>query len=330
MHRKEFLKLSAIGATATVGLPFFLQACSSDTPVTTSDKLFFKLSLAQWSLHKSIFGASIEKGWDYMNQLRQTDPQAVFQGSVKPLDFPRIARQEFGFDAIEYVTIFYPETTGASDAHIKQLKETSDQEGVRNVLMMVDQEGALGDPDDQARQQAVENHYKWVECAAFLGCHSIRVNAQSQGTWDEQHDLAADGLRRLSEHARASGINIIVENHGGLSSNAEWLSSVIASVGMDNCGTLPDYGNFRISETETFDTYKGMELLMPYAKGVSAKSYDFGPDGEETRLDYQRILNIVKEAGYTSYIGVEFEGSRLSEADGIRATRDLLIKHGAK
>jgi len=328
MHRKEFLKLSAFGATATVGLPFFLQACSSETSVASSENLFFKLSLAQWSLHKSFFGSSIEKGWESMTNLLKTDPQAVFQGSVKPLDFPRIARQEYGFDAVEYVTIFYPETTGASDTHIKQLKETSDQEGVRNVLMMVDQEGALGDPDEKARQRAIENHYKWVECAAFLGCHSIRVNAQSQGAWDKQHDLAADGLRRLSEHAQASGINIIVENHGGLSSNGEWLSSVIASVNMENCGTLPDFGNFRISETETFDTYNGMELLMPFAKGVSAKSYDFGPNGEETSLDYQRILNIVKDAGYTSYIGIEYEGSRLSEADGIRATRDLLIKHG--
>lgn len=321
--------MSAFGATAGIGLPLFLQACSSDKMADASNNLFFKISLAQWSLHRAIFGASIERGWDYMTQLFQTDPQAVFQGSVKPLDFPRIARQEYGFDAVEYVTLFYPGTTGASDAHIKELKNSSDQEGVRNVLMMVDQEGALGDPDPQARQKAIENHYKWVECAAFLGCHSIRVNAQSQGTWEEQHDLAADGLRRLSEHAQASGINVIVENHGGLSSNGEWLASVISSVNMENCGTLPDFGNFRISDDETFDTYKGVELLMPFAKGVSAKSYDFDAEGNETRLDYQRLLDIVKNAGYTDYIGVEYEGSRLSEAEGIRATRDLLIKLGA-
>jgi sugar phosphate isomerase/epimerase len=265
-----------------------------------------------------------------MGRMLETDPAGVLQGSIRPVDFPRIAKLDHGIDAVEYVSLFYPGTTGGDSPVIKQLRETADAEGVRSVLIMVDREGALGDPDTQARARAVSNHHKWVDAAAYLGCHSIRVNAESQGTWDEQRDRAADGLAKLSEYAAGQSINVIVENHGGLSSNGEWLSSVIRQVGMDNCGTLPDFGNFKVSETERYDTYLGVEQLMPFAKGVSAKSYDFDVEGNETTLDYRRLLAIVRDAGYTGYVGVEYEGSRLSEPDGIAATRNLLLTIGAE
>lgn len=335
MNRKNFLKLSASGAAGVVAMPLWMQACTpeseSSTMMGTGD-LFFDVSLAQWSLHKGFFGPLLELGWDEMANQMQNNPDALVDG-LNPMDFASIARNEFGIDAVEYVTIFYPNTTGADDAHIKELNQRSKDEGVRNVLLMVDREGALGDPDDAARIQAVENHYKWVDVASLMGCHSIRVNAESSGSWDEQKELAMDGLGRLSEYAAKQDINVIVENHGGLSSNGEWLSSVIAGVGLDNCGTLPDFGNFRVSpygaeEEVLYDPYKGIEELMPYAKGVSAKSYDFDDQGNETALDYERILTIVKDAGYTGYIGIEYEGGRLSEADGVRATHELLKRVG--
>jgi sugar phosphate isomerase/epimerase len=335
MNRKKFLKVSASGAAGVVAMPLWMQACtpaSESSTMMDSSNLFFDISLAQWSLHKGFFGPLLELGWNEMANQIQNNPDALAEG-LNPMDFASIARKEFGIDAVEYVTIFYPNTTGADDAHIKELNQRSKDEGVRNVLLMVDQEGALGDPDDAARTQAVENHYKWVDVASLMGCHSIRVNAESSGSWDEQKELAMDGLGRLSEYATTQDINVIVENHGGLSSNGEWLSSVIAGVGLDNCGTLPDFGNFRISpygaeEEVLYDPYKGIEELMPYAKGVSAKSYDFDEQGNETSLDFNRILTIVKEAGYTGHIGIEYEGSRLGEAEGIRATHDLLMRVG--
>ena len=335
MNRKKFLKVSASGAASVAAIPFWMQACSptgeSSNNVGTHD-LFFDISLAQWSLHKGFFGPLLELGWEEMTNQMQNNTNALADG-LNPMDFASIARNEFGIDAVEYVTIFYPNTKGADDAHIKELNKRSKDEGVRNVLLMVDREGALGDPDEVARLQAVENHYKWVDIASLMGCHSIRVNAESSGSWDDQKEMAMDGLGRLSEYAASQKINIIVENHGGLSSNGEWLSSVIAGVGMDNCGTLPDFGNFRVSpygaeEEVLYDPYKGIEELMPYAKGVSAKSYNFDDQGNETALDYELILKIVKDAGYTGYIGVEYEGTRLSEPEGIRATVDLLKRAG--
>jgi sugar phosphate isomerase/epimerase len=184
---------------------------------------------------------------------------------------------------------------------------------------MIDGEGNLGDPKEDKRLKAVENHHRWVDAAKFLGCHSIRVNAYSEGSFEEQTKLAADGLRRLAEYAKPHNIGVIVENHGGLSSNGKWLSGVMKTVGMDNCGTLPDFGNFR-----EYDRYLGVEETMPFAKGVSAKSHDFDDKGNETHTDYEKMLKIVAASKYNGYIGIEYEGSKLDEYAGIRATKALL------
>ena len=189
---------------------------------------------------------------------------------------------------------------------------------------MCDREGALGDPDKVTRKKAVVNHHKWVRAAKFLGCHSIRVNAQSEGTYDEQMNLAADGLRELTEFGEDYGINVIVENHGGLSSNGEWLASVMKKVNHHRCGTLPDFGNFRIRDEKWYDRYKGVTELMPYAKAVSAKSHDFDSEGIEINTDYFRMMKIVLNAGYNGYVGIEYEGKKLSEMEGIKATKALL------
>jgi sugar phosphate isomerase/epimerase len=190
---------------------------------------------------------------------------------------------------------------------------------VQNLLIMCDGLGILGDPDDKARTKAVENHHPWVEAAKRLGCHSIRVNAASKGTFEEQQKLAADGLGRLAEFAAQMDLNVIVENHGGLSSNGKWLAGVIEQVGKPNCGTLPDFGNFA-----DYDRYQGVTELMPFAKGVSAKSHDFDAEGNETKTDYMRMLSLVTDAGYHGWVGVEYEGKTLPEDEGIKATKRLL------
>jgi L-ribulose-5-phosphate 3-epimerase len=260
----------------------------------------FEISLAQWSLHRRIFS-----------------------GELDALDFPAFTREMFDIDAVEYVNQFFMDK--AEDMpYLQALKQRCDDNGVTSRLIMCDREGDLGDPDPSARTQAVENHYKWVEAASFLGCHSIRVNAASSGSYEEQLDLAVDGLRRLSEFGAQFGLDVIVENHGGLSSNGAWLAEVIGRVGLDNCGTLPDFGNFFITREEEYDRYLGVEQLMPFAKGVSAKSYEFDANGDAVRTDFRRMMRIVIDSGFRGHVGVEWEGDEPDEVAGIRLTKALL------
>lgn len=276
----------------------------------SASELFFKISLAEWSLHK-----------------------ALFADEMTNLDFPVMAKKDFGIDAVEYVNIFFKDK--AEDAaYLSQLNTICSDNGVSNVLIMCDGEGNLGDADEAKRIEAVENHYKWVEAAKTLGCHSIRVNARGTGTAEEVAAAAIDGLGRLSEFAKDFDINVIVENHGGVSSDGKWLSNVISLVGMANCGTLPDFGNFCIESGEDgcikeYDRYLGVKELMPFAKGVSAKSHDFDENGNETHTDYTKMLKIVKEAGYRGHIGIEYEGAEDPENVGIMKTKALLVKVGA-
>lgn len=260
----------------------------------------FKISLAQWSWHKRLFGRAEPK--------------------LENLDFVKEAHA-LGITAVEYVNIFFKDKANDTK-YLAEMKKRAGDLGVKSVLIMCDDEGALGDPEPRLRSSAVRNHHKWIRAAKYLGCHSIRVNAYSKGAGDEQQKLAADGLRKLSEYAAEHDINVIVENHGGLSSDGQWLTGVIKKVDLPNCGTLPDFGNF---PPET-DIYDAVEILMPYAKSVSAKSYDFDEKGDETRIDYYRMMKIVLDAGYKGYVGIEYEGDRLSETDGIIATKKLLEK----
>lgn len=263
-------------------------------------KQLFEISIAEWSLHKSLFGKKISN-----------------------LDFPVVAKKEFKISAVEYVNQFFKDKATDKN-YLNELKKICDNEGVKSLLIMCDGEGKLGDPDKNKRINSVNNHKRWIEAAKHLGCHSIRVNASSSGSYDDQQKLAADGLSRLSEFASTHGLNVIVENHGGLSSNGQWLSGVMKSVNMKNCGTLPDFGNFRIGGGKTYDRYKGVKELMPFAKAVSAKSHDFDDNGNEVHTDYHKMMKIVIDAGYRGYVGVEYEGSKLSEYDGIKATKKLL------
>lgn len=315
MNRRLFIKNTA---TAGMGLHLLGSKFIPDIfSIDNSPKPFFKLSLAQWSLH-----------------------DALFSGRLDALDFPKKAKQ-LGFGAVEYVSQFYSkeaENATAFKKLIGELKTRSNNEGISNVLIMVDGEGALAAADQTARNKAVANHYKWVDAAAVLGCHSIRVNLYG----GPEHDVAAwktasaAGLTKLCTYAATQKLNVIVENHGGLSSNAAILADVMHRVNLKNCGTLPDFGNFCIQREDNnkspnpcineYDRYKGVAEMMPFAKGVSAKSYDFDTNGNETSIDYLRMLKIVKDAGYTGHIGIEYEGQKLGEEEGIMATRKLLDK----
>lgn len=292
MNRRQFLghsgKLLALLAAARV----------SAGARTGSGKHFFDISLAQWSMHR---------------QLRN--------GKLKVLDFPLKAKQAFDIRAVEYVNQFFMDRAGDRQ-FLRSMKTRAGDAGVDSLLIMVDAEGELGDPDSARRKRAVENHYKWVEAAEYLGCHSVRVNAAGEGSRAEVQRASIDGLRQLAEFSRDYGINIIVENHGGYSSNGEWLAQVMRGVDLPNCGSLPDFGNFG-----DYDRYRGVRELMPYAKGVSAKSFEFDAAGNEVHTDFVRMLEIIHASGYRGHIGIEYEGEGDEDA-GIMATKQLLLRAG--
>ena len=292
LDRRSFLAASA----GMVAAPLLLRADDS------TKKPLFDISLAEWSLHRTLRG-----------------------GKMTNLDFPGVAKKDYGITAVEYVNQFFKDKA-KDEKYLGELKKRCEDNGVVSVLIMCDGEGNLGDANEMKRKQAVENHYKWVEAAKFLGCHSIRVNAYSTGTFEEQLGRAADGLRKLCEFADKHAINVIVENHGGLSSNGEWLAGVMKKVDHKRVGTLPDFGNFRLGDGKMYDRYKGVKEMMPFAKGVSAKSHDFNDKGEEIHTDYTKMLTIVLEAGYRGYVGIEYEGGKISESEGIKATKKLLEK----
>jgi sugar phosphate isomerase/epimerase len=297
IQRRHFLQMAAaLGAGTALAAPS-LGIAQDAAKAQQKKKPPFRISLAEWSLHKTLFS-----------------------GKLDNLDFAKTAKEEFKIGAVEYVNQFFKDKA-KDQKYLDELKKRHDDLNVKAILIMIDGEGALGDADEAKRKVAIENHYKWVEAAKFLGCHSIRVNAQSTSNYEEAKKLAADGLRRLSEFAAPHNIGVIVENHGGLSSNGKWLAETIASVGLKNCGTLPDFGNFH-----DYDRYQGVTETMPYAKSVSAKSHDFDDQGNETKTDYYKMMKIVTDAGYNGWVGIEYEGSKLDEYAGIRATKALLMK----
>lgn len=327
MNRRKFIRkgshagiaLSVLGVYACKQEKKQEEGSEMETTPTKEVTPFFELSLAQWSIHRMIF----EEG-------------------VDPYSFAEKAKN-WGFSGLEYVSQLYNKelepanfSEEAMAAFVEKSNAEAKKHGLSNVLIMVDGQGDLATTDPATRRAAVENHFKWVDAAAAMGCHSIRVNLAGSDERDEWIANSVDGLTQLSTYAADKNINILVENHGGLSSNAKLLAGVMEQVNMENCGTLPDFGNFCIRKedpddgsspcAEKYDIYQGVEELMPYAKAVSAKSHDFDAEGRETGIDYTRMLGIVKNAGYTGFIGVEYEGSDLSEEEGLLATKELLLK----
>jgi len=290
--RRELLASTA----AVLALPWTSPRAQDPTPPVKTPP--FRISLAEWSLHK-----------------------ALFAGELEHLDFAPLVRSSYGLEGAELVNRFF-EGKARDQAYLKEMKRRADDAGVACLLIMVDGEGPLAAGDQAERARAIENHRKWLEAAVFLGCHSVRVNANGSGSPDEMRAQAADSLVKLAELAPT--LNVIVENHGGLSSDGGWMSALMREAGHPRVGTLPDFGNFNLGEGPKYDRYKGVEEMMPFAKAVSAKSYDFDEEGNETTIDFERMLAIVLAAGYRSWIGIEYEGKRLSEPDGIRRTLALL------
>jgi len=290
-------------------------AAAEQSTETAAADMFFNISLAQWSLHRTIRD----------------------QKAMDNLDFAAVARNDFGIEAVEYVNQFFMDKA-TDESYLAEMNKRAADNGVTNVLIMIDNEGNLGATDQGELMRAVENHHKWVDAAKYLGCHSIRVNAFGEGTAEEVRQAAIEGLSRLGEYGSGAGINIIVENHGSYSSDGQWLTSVMEGVGMNNVGTLPDFGNFCIRREgghqwdgaciEEYDRYQGVREMMPYAKGVSAKSYEFDANGNAVHTDFTKMMRIVKAAGFSGYIGIEYEGDQLPEAEGIRATKALLERVG--
>ena len=299
MKRRRFIKDASIllgGLSLPAISTSFFASCSNHTS--------FKISLAEWSLHRALQSKKIDH-----------------------LDFISLTKTEFGLDAVEYVNSFFFDKAQDQN-YLNKMKARANDHGVKSLLIMCDNEGNLGDPDRSKRNKAVENHYKWAEAAKFLDCHSIRVNARSDNSlsYQEQMDLAADGLSKLIEFCNKMDLNTIVENHGGLSSNGAWLSSLMKKINHPRAGTLPDFGNFLINNDEWYNRYKGVNELMPFAKAVSAKSHEFDSNGNEVRTDYRKMMKIVLDAGYNGYVGIEYEGDKHSEYEGIHLTSKLLKK----
>lgn len=295
--RREFLKSTTMALTGGA----ILNSVTS-IGLAAETKPLFKLSLGEWAFHRALFGKS-------MNHF----------------DVAKVTKDKCDIDALEYSAQFFMDKAEDME-YLRELKKRATDNGVKAVLITVDNQGNIGDPDAKRRLKTVENHHKWVEAAKCLGCHSIRVNALSDEklSADEQAKLVIDGLRRLVEFGAQRGINVIVENHGGLSSNGKWLVKVMNGVDLPTTGTLPDFGNFPTQGPGAYDRYVGVAEMMPYAKGVSAKSYSFDANGNETTIDYRRMVKIVVDAGYHGYLGIEYEGDKMSDIEGIRATKKLL------
>jgi sugar phosphate isomerase/epimerase len=309
--RRTFVKNSLLGAGAMLVAP------SLNLNALTNSGL--EISLAEWSLHR-----------------------ALQEGKIDHLDFPLIAKRDYNISVVEYVNGFFGgnlmtfKEAAKNQAYLGELLKRSKDAGVINHLIMVDDEGPLSLPDDKIRLQAVDDHKKWIEAAKYLGCLTVRVNLHGDGSSDAKKTASIDSLSRLGDFAKTMNINIVAENHGHESSNGAWVADVMKQVSRSNVGTLPDFGNFCLSDDwgdtqkeckDYYDRYKGVKELLPFAKGVSAKTYDFDANGEQPKIDYKRMLDLVKSSGFKGYIGVEYEGNTQPEEEGIRKTKLLIEKY---
>ncbi|MDP6955874.1 MAG: sugar phosphate isomerase/epimerase family protein [Planctomycetota bacterium] len=294
--RRSFLA----GAGSLAALSLFAPRAQAKRTMDKNGAPLFEISLAQWSLHRTLRS-----------------------GDLDNLDFARVTARDYGLGAVEYVNQFFGDKATDFD-YLGEMKKRAADEGVRSLLIMIDGEGSLAHEDSTQRARAIENHFPWVAAASYLGCHSIRVNAAGGGDRNEMAKRAADSLHHLASYGAPYGVDVIVENHGGPSSDGTWLADVMRQADHPGVGTLPDFGNFSLGGGKWYDRYKGVAELMPYAKAVSAKSHDFDSEGNETHTDYRRMLKIVLEAGYRGFVGIEYEGGGISEDEGIRRTKALL------
>lgn len=307
-HPSRRAVLTGAAALASASLAGATSSTSSLTMTSArpfaprGDEPWFQISLAEWSLHRALGRGG--------------------EATMDNLDFPRVAK-ELGVGAIEYVNAFFQDKAG-DFGYLRELEARCKDAGVKSLLIMIDGEGNLADEDDANRRQAIENHFRWLSAAAFLGCHCIRVNAHGGDTAERRAERAADSLRRIARMGEHFGVSVVVENHGGLSSDGSWLAGVMRLANHPRVGTLPDFGNFNLGDGREYDRYKGVTELMPFAKAVSAKSHEFDAAGNEVHTDFKKMLGIVKAAGYRGYVGIEYEGGKHTEREGVELTRRLL------
>ena len=302
---RQFFLLILIGLVTT--------SCSKNIESKNTE---IEISLAQWSLHKPILS-----------------------GQLDPFDFPQKAK-DLGFSKVEYVSQLFDldSTLSHHDAVMavaQVLKHKSDSLDITNGLIMVDQDG-LSELDDTDRAHAVQVHKDWIDAAVLLKAPSIRVNLFSLDNPEVWYKASVTSLKELSKYASSHNINVLVENHGGYSSNAALVAKVLTEVNMPNCGTLPDFGNFCIGRRdgdrwvspciEEYDMYKGVSELMPFNKGVSAKSFAFDDQGDETKIDYFKMFEIIGSGTLNGPIGIEYEGQDENPDAGILATKALIVK----
>jgi len=323
--RRDFIKKAAIGA-AGVGLastlPDYLFA-------ETNKDLFFKIAVSQFSFASQFWTQQL-----------------------KALDFPAKAK-ELGIPGLDYCSMFFADK--AKDAQfLKDLKQRAADAGSYNLRIMIDGEGVLGDLNEATRLKAVDNHHKWIDAASALGCPMIRVNVEGEGDPKDLAKAAVDSLGRLIEYGKAQNIDVIVENHVGISCNAAWLAGVMKQVNSPHCGTLADFGNFCVNRTkpetndiagymktkclDEYDRYKGITELMPFAKGVHAKTHVFDSGGNDTETDFVRMFKIIKDSGFKGWVSIEYEGGLfkmytkdskyLDDYAGTSATKSLVEKAG--
>lgn len=293
--RRQFLGQSAALAAGVVAAPHVFAQAADAPQGAAAGAHKFEISLAAWSVHK-----------------------LFYEGKLKQIDMPELCRKEFDIHGLELVNSFFP---SPQYSYCQDLLKRAGDNGVKVLLIMCDGEGDMAHADKTERMQAVRNHRKWVDIAKVLGCHSIRCNAGNAKADDtEAIKRCADSFAQLCEYAQPDGLNVIIENHWGLSSDPDALLAVIKAANTPVLGTLPDFGNF----PDNIDRYDAVRKMMPFAKAVSAKCYDFNAEGNETRIDYAKMMEIVLAAGYHHWVGIEYEGKVLDELAGVKACKKLL------
>ncbi|GAB5561933.1 MAG: hypothetical protein SynsKO_35800 [Synoicihabitans sp.] len=320
MERREFVKgLSAASAAVVAGN--VLRA----KPAVDAAKPF-TLSLSQWGFHRAIFGDARDNYQDFITTLHRA-PDDVLRGDMDPRDIVWRAR-ELGVGVVDLVNILWF-GHGQDGPWLADFKARARDAGVTFGVLMCDQLGRIAAKDSAERKRSISGHLDWMETAAELGCPFLRVNPYGDGSYLEQLKRGAETLHELADRSSDFGLEILVENHGHPGSNGAWLAMLIEQADHPRLGTYTDLDNFFMGgwnhdPQRRYDRTQGLFDLAPYTKAISAKTHDFGPDGEETTIDYQACLKILLDAGFTGLVGAEYEGHRLSEAEGSRLTVELL------
>jgi sugar phosphate isomerase/epimerase len=248
---------------------------------------------------------------------------------MSAVDFPAFAREQYSIGLLDYVNTLLGSSRDMA-GRAAELARSSAAAGVQNQVLMIDEQGLLGDPDPSRRAQSVDNHLRWWDVADAIGCRYMRVNAHSSGTDAEQLELCRDGISTLIDRGAARPSTLLIENHGGLSSRADWIVSLIDSLPASRCALMTDFNNFQYAPGQVYDRYLGVQQMMPFTRVVSAKSFDFDDAGNETTIDFTRMFDIIRNFALEGAVSAEYEGSRLSEFDGAGATVELLQQLAAR